>query len=120
SRAALAERVLHPSGRIGTQGGSLTRASWQRTATPSHVRCTSVSMLWTPASRAASNEGSVFSGLRARAPRWPCKLKEVDITLGRVGGMKKPRGDSRTSARHQREKVVSSREACILPTHPLM
>src|SRR2546426_916184 len=33
----------------------------------------------TPRSRATSKDGSVFSGFRPRAPRWPCRLNHVDM-----------------------------------------
>src|SRR5262245_12424893 len=51
----------------------LRRLSWLTTRTPSLVIARSSSSVLTPIDNAVANAGSVFSGARPRAPRWPCR-----------------------------------------------
>src|SRR5262249_18458375 len=69
-------------------------------------------------SKAASNEGSVFSGRKPRAPRWPCKSKVGDIgTCARARTEKNLAGQQEAARRGQRREEVFKRRrnACGSP-----
>src|SRR5262249_43834306 len=51
----------------------LRRRSWLTTRIPSLVMARSSSSVVTPIDNAMVKAGSVFSGARPRAPRWPCR-----------------------------------------------
>src|SRR5262245_18519385 len=78
-------------------------------------------MLLTPASRAASKEGRVFSRRRPRAPRCPCRSRHADMELRRAAAQEQCAGHKKTSrrkensARHQEKEVVELRKACKYP-----
>src|SRR5690606_15110313 len=71
-----------PSGPRVMSGLSL--GSCETTSTPSLVMPMSSSSVATPVRRAFSKAGSVFSGERPRAPRWPCRSKAAALAPART------------------------------------